>query len=85
MLSRAFCVGAKDMNTRVYGAERFSNLIIYSLGGHTDAIIGGFFENNSLDVSFKFERCLFRDAAFLKLTAPGSWLNCNPIVPIAIM
>ena len=49
---RALCIGSKDMNTRVYGAQRFENLVIYSLGGHTDSIVGAFFENNSLDVSF---------------------------------
>jgi periodic tryptophan protein 2 len=50
--SRAFCVGGKDMNTRVYGAEKFTNLIIYSMGGHTDSIVNAFFEHDSLDVSF---------------------------------
>ena len=39
------------MNTRVYGAQRFKNLIIYSMSGHTDCIVNSFFENNSLDVS----------------------------------
>ncbi|KAK2164936.1 hypothetical protein LSH36_57g02051 [Paralvinella palmiformis] len=48
--SRAFLVGGKDMNTRVYGAERFKNLIINSLGGHTDSIVAAFFEHDSLDV-----------------------------------
>ena len=47
--SKAFCVGGKDMNVRVYGAQKFDNLIIYSLGGHTDCIVNAFFENNSLD------------------------------------
>lgn len=48
--SNAFCVGSKDMNTRVYGSEKYKNLIIYSLGGHTDSIINAFFEEDSLDV-----------------------------------
>jgi len=39
------------MNTRVYGAQRFTNLIIYSMGGHNNQIIGSYFEENSLDVS----------------------------------
>ena len=39
------------MNTRVYGAEKFDNLIVYSMGGHRDAVVGAFFEDNSLDVS----------------------------------
>ncbi|XP_074651858.1 periodic tryptophan protein 2 homolog [Tubulanus polymorphus] len=48
--SRVFCVGGKDMNTRVYGAQPFRNLIIYSIGGHSDAIVGTFFEADSLDL-----------------------------------
>ena len=48
----AFCVGGKDMNTRVYGAQKYKNLIIYSMGGHTDSIVNAFFEDKSLDVSF---------------------------------
>lgn len=48
--SKAFCVGSKDMNTRVYGAQHFSNLIMYSFGGHNDQIIGAYFEQNSLDL-----------------------------------
>ncbi|KAJ8297862.1 hypothetical protein KUTeg_024393 [Tegillarca granosa] len=47
--SQAFCVGSKDMNTRVYGTQRFTNLTVYSVGGHTDAIVGSFFEADSLD------------------------------------
>ena len=48
--SQALAVGSKDMNTRIYGAKKFKNLIIYSIGGHTDSIVGSFFENNSLDI-----------------------------------
>ena len=51
---RAFCVGSKDMNTRVYGAQHFRNLVVYSMSGHRDAIVGSFFEDNSLDVSFVY-------------------------------
>lgn len=51
-LSRVFCVGSKDMNTRVYGAQKFKNLIVFSMGGHRDEIVNAFFEHNSLDVSF---------------------------------
>lgn len=45
-------VGSKDMSTWVFGAERWTNLIYYSLGGHKDVIVGCFFEKDSLDVSF---------------------------------
>lgn len=56
--ARALCVGSKDMNTRVYGAEKFSNLIIYSMGGHTDSIVASFFDYQSLDVSFICSNCI---------------------------
>ena len=52
VFSSAFCVGGKDMNTRIFGAKHYSNLIVYSLGGHTDSIVNAFFERDSLDVSF---------------------------------
>lgn len=45
-------MGSKDMSTWVFGAERWANLIYYSLGGHKDLIVGCFFEKDSLDVSF---------------------------------
>lgn len=48
---RCFAVGSKDMSTWVFGAERWANLIYYSLGGHKDALVGCFFEKDSLDVS----------------------------------
>lgn len=44
------------MSTWVFGAERWENLIYYSLGGHKDVIVGCFFEKDSLDVSFLSER-----------------------------
>lgn len=47
---RCFAVGSKDMSTWVFGAERWANLIYYSLGGHKDVIVACFFEENSLDV-----------------------------------
>ena len=40
------------MNSRIYAAEKLKNLVIYSVGGHTDSIVNAFFEQNSLDVSF---------------------------------
>lgn len=43
-------VGSKDMSTWVFGAERWANLIYYSLGGHKDIVVGCFFEKDSLDV-----------------------------------
>ncbi|XP_076839632.1 PWP2 small subunit processome component [Brachyhypopomus gauderio] len=48
--SKCFAVGSKDMTTWVFGAERWANLIYYSLGGHKDVIVGCFFEKGSLDL-----------------------------------
>nr|XP_008174682.1 periodic tryptophan protein 2 homolog isoform X1 [Chrysemys picta bellii] len=48
--SKCFAIGSKDMSTWVFGAERWVNLIYYSLGGHKDAIVACFFEENSLDL-----------------------------------
>ncbi|XP_041067290.1 PWP2 small subunit processome component isoform X1 [Carcharodon carcharias] len=48
--SKCFAVGSKDSSTWVFGAERWANLIYYSLGGHKDAIVACFFEGKSLDI-----------------------------------
>ncbi|XP_062905832.1 PWP2 small subunit processome component [Mobula hypostoma] len=48
--SKCFAVGSLDSSTWVFGAERWQNLIYYSLGGHKDAIVGCFFEAGSLDI-----------------------------------
>uniref|UniRef100_A0A3B3DVN0 PWP2 small subunit processome component n=1 Tax=Oryzias melastigma TaxID=30732 RepID=A0A3B3DVN0_ORYME len=50
-----FVVGSKDMSTWVFGAERWANLIYYSLGGHKDVVVGCFFEKDSLDHFFNKE------------------------------
>lgn len=49
--SRILVVGAKDATTKVYGVDLYENFRPYLLGGHTDAIVGCFFEENSLDVN----------------------------------
>ncbi|XP_029941900.1 periodic tryptophan protein 2 homolog [Salarias fasciatus] len=48
--SKCFVVGSKDMSSWVFGAERWVNLIYYSLGGHKDVMVGCFFEKDSLDL-----------------------------------
>ncbi|XP_042724036.1 periodic tryptophan protein 2 homolog [Lagopus leucura] len=48
--SKCFAIGSKDMSTWVFGAERWANLIYYSLGGHKDIIVACFFEEDSLDL-----------------------------------
>lgn len=48
--SRCFAVGSKDMSAWVFGAERWQQLIYYSIGGHKDAIVSCFFLEDSLDL-----------------------------------
>ncbi|XP_077422157.1 PWP2 small subunit processome component [Vanacampus margaritifer] len=48
--SKCFVVGSEDMSTWVFGAERWTKLTYYSLGGHKDVIVGCFFEKDSLDL-----------------------------------
>ncbi|XP_069491780.1 periodic tryptophan protein 2 homolog isoform X2 [Ambystoma mexicanum] len=48
--SKCFAVGSRDMSTWVFGAERWANLVYYSLGGHKDVIVACFFEEDSLDL-----------------------------------
>jgi len=45
-------VASKDMNAHVFAAEKLANLVVYTVGGHRDALLGTFFLKNSLDVSF---------------------------------
>ena len=47
--SRVLLVGSKDMSVRLYPMEKLENFRSYALGGHTDAIVGCFFERDSLD------------------------------------
>ena len=47
-----FVVGSQDMNTRVYAAQAYENFAVHSMGGHTDTVVGAFFEHNSMNVSF---------------------------------
>lgn len=45
-----FAVGSKDATVRLYTLENYSNFRPYSLTGHSDAIVGIFFEQSSLDL-----------------------------------
>lgn len=45
-----FAVGSKDATVRLYTLGNYSNFRPYSLTGHSDAIVGIFFEENSLDL-----------------------------------
>ncbi|KAF8794527.1 Periodic tryptophan protein 2 like protein [Argiope bruennichi] len=48
--SRVLAVGGADMSTKIYALARFENLFAYTLGSHTDAVVGCFFEENSLNM-----------------------------------
>lgn len=49
--SRLLAIGARDNTTKLCAIEFLENFRPYQLAGHTDAIVGCFFEENSLDVS----------------------------------
>lgn len=49
--SRILVVGSKDSSTKIYGVDLYENFRPFLLGGHTDAIVGCFFDENSLDVN----------------------------------
>ncbi|XP_063233160.1 periodic tryptophan protein 2 homolog [Bacillus rossius redtenbacheri] len=49
--SRILAAGSKDMMTRLYGLEEFSNFGRSLLGGHSDAMVACFFERDSLDAA----------------------------------
>ncbi|PVD35256.1 hypothetical protein C0Q70_06537 [Pomacea canaliculata] len=48
--SKLLVVGSKCMLTHVFAIKSYKNLLAYSMGGHIDAIVGAFFEHNSMDV-----------------------------------
>ncbi|RZC43013.1 periodic tryptophan protein 2 -like protein, partial [Asbolus verrucosus] len=49
--SRILAVGSKDMAAKLYPLDKWSNFRIYSLGNHTDIIVGCFFEENTYDIT----------------------------------
>ncbi|KAJ8922015.1 hypothetical protein NQ315_008654 [Exocentrus adspersus] len=51
--SKILAVGSKDMATKLYPLDKYgwTNFRIYSLGNHTDGIVGCFFEENSYDIT----------------------------------
>lgn len=49
--SRLLAVGARDNTTKICAVEFLENYRPYQLAGHTDAIVGTFFEESSLDVT----------------------------------
>ncbi|XP_056631843.1 periodic tryptophan protein 2 homolog [Diorhabda sublineata] len=49
--SRILAVGSKDMATKLYPLDKWSNFHICSLGSHTEGIVGCFFEGNNYDIT----------------------------------
>nr|XP_023014507.1 periodic tryptophan protein 2 homolog [Leptinotarsa decemlineata] len=49
--SRILAVGSKDMSAKLYPLDKWANFRIYSLGNHTDGIVGCFFEKDSYDIT----------------------------------
>ncbi|KPI91085.1 Periodic tryptophan protein 2-like [Papilio xuthus] len=48
--SKLLAVGSKDTTTKIYTVDYLDNINMFSLGGHTDKIVGVFFERKSLDL-----------------------------------
>jgi periodic tryptophan protein 2 len=48
--SRLLAAGSKDTTTKIYTVDYLDNINMYSLSGHTDKIVGTFFEKKSLDL-----------------------------------
>ncbi|XP_050305547.1 periodic tryptophan protein 2 homolog [Anthonomus grandis grandis] len=48
--SKLLAIGSKDMATKIYPLEKCKNFRIYSLGNHTDGIVGCFFEKDTYDI-----------------------------------
>ncbi|VVC86957.1 unnamed protein product [Leptidea sinapis] len=47
---KLLAVGSKDTTTKIYTIEYLDNVNMFSMSGHTDKIVGVFFEKNSLDI-----------------------------------
>ena len=48
--SRVLVAGSRDMSSRVHATDFYKNLTCYVLGGHSEALVGCFFEKDSLNV-----------------------------------
>ncbi|XP_045534107.1 periodic tryptophan protein 2 homolog isoform X1 [Papilio machaon] len=48
--SKLLAVGSKDTTTKIYTVDYLDNINMFSMGGHTDKIVGVFFERKSLDL-----------------------------------
>lgn len=48
--SKVLAIGSRDNTTRLVAPEFYENFRPYSLAGHTDGVVGCFFEQNSLDL-----------------------------------
>lgn len=49
--SRLLAIGSRDNTTKIYALEFYENFRPFQLAGHTDSIVGCFFEDNSLDIN----------------------------------
>lgn len=49
--SKLLAVGSSDNTTRIFAIELYENFRPYQLAGHTDSIVGCYFEMDSLDVN----------------------------------
>ncbi|XP_013141528.1 PREDICTED: periodic tryptophan protein 2 homolog [Papilio polytes] len=48
--SKLLAAGSKDTTTKIYTVDYLDNINMFSLSGHTDKVVGVFFEKKSLDL-----------------------------------
>ena len=48
--SKFLAVGSKDMSTRLYSLQKWSNFKSYTFSGHSDAVVGCYFEKDNYDL-----------------------------------
>lgn len=48
--SSCLVAGSLDMSSRVHATDHFKNLSVYALGGHSEIMVGCFFEKDSLNL-----------------------------------
>ncbi|KAF5295110.1 hypothetical protein FQA39_LY13261 [Lamprigera yunnana] len=73
--SKMLAVGSKDKSTKLYALERWENFKMYTIGSHTDTIVGCFFEKDNFDlttISRNGQTCIWECSIEAKDLIPSS-------------
>lgn len=76
--SRLLAIGSRDNTTKICALEFYENFRPYQLAGHTDSIVGCFFEEDSLDVntiSRNGQLCIWECSQQLKDLTPKQFIE----------